>query len=88
MVLQAQLPIILYSDINGVVAQSKDPRNHKGGKYIEWKYHLIREIVRHENVIVTKVTFVDNLTDPFTKALTFSTFQLHVDRMGVRCNIL
>ncbi|KAA0026120.1 gag/pol protein [Cucumis melo var. makuwa] len=38
------LPIILYCDINGTVANSKEPRSHKQGKHIKRKYHLIREL--------------------------------------------
>ena len=55
MIPQAQLPIILYCDNNGVVAQSKDPKNHNGEKHIKRKYHLTREIVRRGDVVVTKV---------------------------------
>ena len=40
-----QVPITLFCDNIGVVAQSKDPRNHKKGKHIERKYHIIRNIV-------------------------------------------
>ena len=40
-----QVPITLFCDNSGVVAQSKDPRNHKKGKHIERKYHIIRDIV-------------------------------------------
>ncbi|TYK16350.1 gag/pol protein [Cucumis melo var. makuwa] len=39
------LPITLYCDNSGVVANSREPRSHKRGKHIERKYHLIREIV-------------------------------------------
>ncbi|KAA0067896.1 gag/pol protein [Cucumis melo var. makuwa] len=34
-------PITLYFDNSGVVANSRKPRSHKRGKYIERKYHLI-----------------------------------------------
>ena len=37
--------ITLYCDNSGVVAQSKEPRNHGKGKHVERKYHLIRDIV-------------------------------------------
>ena len=87
MVSQAQLPIILYCDNNGAVTQSKNPRNHKGGNHIERKYHLIREIVRRWDVVVTKVVLADNQADPFTKALTFNIFQIHMVMMGVGCDI-
>ena len=70
------------------VAQSKDLRNHKDEKHIEQKYHLIKEIVRRKDVVATRVTSADNLAVPLTKALTSNVFQLHVDRMSVRCNII
>ena len=40
-----QVPITLFCDNSGAVAQSKDPRNHKKRKHIERKYHIIRDIV-------------------------------------------
>ena len=40
------LPITLYCDNSGAVANSKEPRSHKRGKHIKRKYHLIREIVQ------------------------------------------
>ena len=36
-----QVSITLFCDNGGAVAQSKDPRNHKKGKHIERKYHII-----------------------------------------------
>ena len=36
-----KVPITLFCDNSGAVAQSKDPRNHKKGKHIERKYHII-----------------------------------------------
>ena len=38
------LPVTLYCDNSGVVANSKEPRSHKRGKHIERKYHLIRRL--------------------------------------------
>ena len=40
-----QVLITLFYDNSGVVTQSKDRRNHKKGKHIERKYHIIRDIV-------------------------------------------
>ena len=50
MVPSMQLPITLYCDNSGVVANSKEPRAHKKGKHIEHKYHLIRDIVQGRDV--------------------------------------
>ena len=46
-----QVPITLFCDNSGAIAQSKDPRNHKKGKQIERKYHIIRDIVTRGDVI-------------------------------------
>ena len=34
-------PMILYCDNSEAVAQAKEPRNHRKGKHIERKYHLV-----------------------------------------------
>ncbi|KAL0546872.1 hypothetical protein IC582_016790 [Cucumis melo] len=68
------LPITLYCDNIGAVANSKEPRSHKRGKHIERKYHLIREIVQRGDVIVTKIASEHNIADPFTKTLTTKVF--------------
>ena len=64
-----QLPITLFCDNSGAVAQSKDPRNHKKGKHIERKYHIIRDIVTRGDVVVAKIENANNLANPFTKTL-------------------
>ena len=79
-----QVPIILFCDNSGAVAQSKDPRNHKKGKHIERKYHIIREIIAGGDVVVAKIESANNLEDPFTKALPQRTFESHLEGMRVR----
>ena len=79
-----QVLITLFCNNNGAVAQSKDPSNHNKGKHIERKYHIIRDIVTHEDVVVAKIENANNLADPFTKALPQRTFESHLEGMGVR----
>ena len=79
-----QVPITLFCDNSGAVAQSKDPRNHKKGKHIERKYHIIRDIVTRGDVVVAKIESANNLADLFTKALTQRTFESHLEGMGVK----
>ena len=81
----AQSAIILYCDNSGAVANAKKPMSHKRGKYIERKYHLLREIVQRGDVKVSQIASEDNLADPFTKGLTQRIFDQHVEGMGVRC---
>jgi hypothetical protein len=64
-----QSPITLFCNNSKTVTQSKEPRNHRRGKYIEHKYHIIREIVARGDTIVEKIPSVKNLADPFTKTL-------------------
>ena len=40
-----QIPITLFCDNSGAIAQSKDLRNHKKGKHTERKYHITRDIM-------------------------------------------
>ena len=76
--------ITLYCHNSGAVANSREPRSHKRGKHIERKYHLIQEIVNRGDVIVTKISTLDNLADPFTKTLSEKLFFEHIEEMGVR----
>ena len=64
-----QVLITLFCDNSGAVIQSKDPRNHKKGKHIERKYHIIWDIVARKDVVVVKIDSANSLADPFTKTL-------------------
>ena len=79
-----QVPITLFCNNSGTVAQSKDPRNHKKGKHIERKYHIIRDIVARGDVVVVKIDSASNLANPFTKAMPQRTFESHLELMEVR----
>ena len=79
-----QVLITLFYNNSGVVAQSKDPRNHKKGKHIERKYHIIRDIVARGDVVVAKIDNANNLANPFIKTLPQRTFESHFERMRVR----
>ena len=83
-ILSADRPITLYCDNSGAVAQSKEPRYHKKQKHIERKYHLIRDIIKRGDTVVTKIASEENLADPFIKTLPVRVFEKHVDYMGVK----
>ncbi|KAL0546022.1 hypothetical protein IC582_015926 [Cucumis melo] len=79
------LPITLYCDNSGAVANSQEPRSHKRRKHIEQNYHLIREIVHRGDVTITKISSEQNIADPFTKALTAKVFESHLHCLGLCC---
>ena len=74
----------MFCDNSGAVAESKDPRNHKRGKQVERKYHIIRDIVARGDIVVAKIDSASNLADPFTKALPQRTFESHLEVMEVK----
>ena len=77
--------ITIYCDNTGVVANTKEPREHKAAKHIERKYHLIRLFVKRGDTVVTHIASKDNRADPFTKCLPAKAFDEHVEAIGVRC---
>ncbi|KAA0043126.1 gag/pol protein [Cucumis melo var. makuwa] len=79
------LPITLYCDNSGAVANLREPGSHKRGKHNEHKYHLIREIVHRGDVVVTQISSEQNIVDPFTKVLTAKVFESHLQNLGLRC---
>ena len=83
-ILRAQSPTKLYafSDADWASCTCK---MWVHSKHIERKYHLIREIVMKVVVVVEKITFAENLADPFMKTLSTRVFNGHKDNLGVRC---
>ena len=47
--------IPLYCDNNGAIAQAKESMAHSKSKYMERKYHVIREIIEQKDIVVLKV---------------------------------
>ena len=79
-----QSAIVIYCDNSRVAANAKEPRAHSKDKHIERKYHLIREIVRRGDVVVTKIASKDNLANTFTKCLPTKVFEGHLEGLGIR----
>ena len=79
-----QVPMTFFIDNSGVVAQSKDPSNHKKGKHIEKKDHIIQDIMARGDMVVAKIDGANNLAYPFMKALPQRAFKSHLEGMGVR----
>ena len=77
-------PMTLYCDNRRVVANSKEPRSYKRSKYIEQRYHLIREIVVRGDVEVKQISTHDNIVDPFTKTLSIRVFEKHLEGLGIK----
>ena len=69
----------LYCDNSAVVANLKELRRHKQTKHIDRKYHIISEYVEEDGLVdLCKITFEDNIADPFTKTLVARSFERYV----------
>ena len=44
--------ILLYCDNNRAIALTKEPRSHQKLKYIEWRYHIIRDYLKKKYIEV------------------------------------
>ena len=77
-------PLTLFCDNSGAVANSKEPRSHKRSKHIHRKYHVIRDFVKKQEVLVMKIASENNLADLFTKTFPAKTFESHLEGMGLR----
>ena len=77
-------PITVYCDNNGAIAQAKEPWSHQRSKHVLRCYHLIREIIAHNDVIMERVPTDDHVADPLTKVLSQRKFEHHLKSMGIR----
>ena len=76
-------PILLYCDSTDAIAQVKESKSHQQIKYILRRYHLIQEIMDRGDVELQKIDGKENLTDPFTKALSVKKFENYKSKMGI-----
>ena len=71
----------LYYDNSRDVANSKELRNHKCSKYIERRYHQIKNIVARRDVEVKQIFTHNNVTNPFIKTLDVKLFEKCLERL-------
>ncbi len=77
-------PITLYCDSTGAIAQAIEPRSHNRSKHVLRKYHLIREIIKREEIVIEKIPSEDNVADPLTKALPVDMHEMHMGKLGLK----
>ena len=77
-------PVVVYCDNTGAIAQAKEPRSHHRSKHILRKFHLIREILQRQDVVISKIDTDDNVEDPFTKPLPIAKHYRHARTIGLR----
>lgn len=56
-------------DNTSAIAITKDPKCRLKAKYIEGKYHCIRDMLKKQEVLIKRVSSKYDLANPFTKCL-------------------
>nr|GEZ03957.1 hypothetical protein [Tanacetum cinerariifolium] len=77
--------ILIYCDSKSAIAISCNPVQHSRIKYIDIRYHFIKEHVEKGTVELYFVEIEYQLADLFTKALPKECFEYLVHRIGLRC---
>ena len=71
-------------DNQGAIVLVKDSKFHSWMKHIDLCYHFIREVVKDGRLMMKYIPTEKNVSDIFTKALTWPKFVHFVERLGLR----
>ena len=76
-------PVIIFCDSMAALACSKDPKYHGKIKYIQIRYHYVRDMVAQKEVILKHISTSNMVADPLTKPIARDTFVGHVKSLGL-----
>nr|GEW30365.1 hypothetical protein [Tanacetum cinerariifolium] len=65
-------PMEMLCDNAHAIAIVNDPGIIRGDRHYQRKYHYIREVIQHGEIILKKVHTYDNLVDSFTKPMPYN----------------
>lgn len=81
----ASKPVVVYCGNQAAIKVSRYPKFHSKIKYIEGRYHYIRDVInRLKSVSLEFLPSTDMVADPLTKSLSQVVFGKHVQAMGLR----
>ena len=77
-------PITVHCDSMATLTYAKDSKYHGRTKHIDIRYHYIRDIVAHNEVVLKHISTSLMIADPLTKPIRRDVFQAHVRSLGLR----
>jgi hypothetical protein len=77
-------PVTIHCDSIVALAYAKDPKYHGKTKHIDIRYHYIRDMVKHKEVVLKHISTTRMIADPLTKPIGRDIFQAHVRSLGLR----
>ncbi|KAG8477010.1 hypothetical protein CXB51_030151 [Gossypium anomalum] len=75
----------VFCDSQSAIFLTKDQMFHERTKYIDVRYHFVRDIIAHGDIVVSKISTHENPTDMMTKSLPITKFEHCLDLVGVHC---
>ncbi|GJY49067.1 hypothetical protein Tco_0439023 [Tanacetum coccineum] len=77
-------PLNMYCDNSAAIHYANEPGVQKGVRHYHRRYHYVREYVELGEIRILKVHTDNNISDPFTKALSNRKLTQHARSMGLR----
>ena len=62
---------------------SKNPSYHSKTKHIDVQYHIVRDMVENNKVLLEKVDTLENIADSLTKSMSVVKFSWCREAMGI-----
>ena len=75
--------INLYCDSQSAIYLTKDQMFHERTKYIDIKYHFVRDVIEEGELKVCKISTHDNPADMLTKSVPVAKFELCSSLVGL-----
>ena len=77
-------PVTVHCDSMAALAYAKDSKYHGKTKYIDIRYHYIRDMVAHNEVALKHISTSLMIANPLTKPIGRDVFQAYVMSLGLR----
>ncbi|KAG8472437.1 hypothetical protein CXB51_035357 [Gossypium anomalum] len=75
----------VFCDSQSAIFLTKDQMFHERTKHIDVRYHFVRDIIAHGDIVVSKISTHENPADMMTKSLPITKFEHCLDLVGVHC---
>ncbi|GKE07878.1 hypothetical protein Tco_1411429 [Tanacetum coccineum] len=76
-------PMDMLCDNEHAIAIAIDPGILKGARNFQRKYHYIREVIQEREIVLKKFHTYDNVSDVFTKPMSFNKHYEHAMAIGI-----
>ena len=79
-------PVTIYCDSMATLPYAKDPKYHGKTKYIQIRYHLVKDMITQNEVVLRHIPTSKMVVDPFTKPIARDAFVRHAKSLDL-CRI-